>query len=190
MLLLGAAQHRVNESWVMANAAFRRLGVPCALPGCHLALQRWVHPRDRHHSEFPWLGPVHASPDVGWTWRDEGLPGIGLPEGGTSPSQGCLLPGDIFFPGTPPCGCLLPGDVSFPGTSPSQRHLLPGDIFLGTSSSWGPHLPGDVSFSGISSSWGPRLLPRDISFLGTSSQMPGLGHMFLLSRRGAGYPHQ
>lgn len=180
MLLLGAAQHRVNESRVMANAASPRLGVPCALLGCHLAPQGWLRPCDRHHCHLPWLGPVHASPDAAGHGGMRVSLALGCLEGG------CLLPRDVSFPGTSSQG-HLPEDDSFPGMSPSQGHLLPKDIcFLGICPSWGPHIPKDVSFSGTSPSWGPCLLSRDVSFLGTSSHMPALGQG--LSKHGAVTP--
>lgn len=181
MLLLGAAQHCVNESRVMANAASRRLGVPCALPGCRLAPQGWLRPRGRRRCRLPWLGPVRASPAAGWTWRDEGLAGFGLLERGerllprdvsfpgTSSSQG-HLPADDTFPGTSPCwGCLLPGDDIFPGMSLSRGHLLPGDICFPGTSSWEHLLPRDDIFPGTSPSQA-HLLPGDHIFPKTSSE--------------------
>lgn len=82
MLLLGAAQHRVNEGWVMANAASRGRGVPRVLLGATLL------PKD------------HCVPCLSLLE----LHGCGLLEGGCLLPKGCLLPSDAFLRMTPALG--------------------------------------------------------------------------------------
>lgn len=117
MLLLRAAQHHVNESWVMANAGSRVLGVPRAIPGCDCvplavtAASSLVWGLSRTHGL---CGDVHVSPATRWTWRDEGLAGLGLLE------WGHLLLRDVSSLGTSSSQGHLPGDENFSVLSSSQ----------------------------------------------------------------------
>lgn len=121
MLLLGAAQHRVNESQEMARVAFRQL--------------RRFPPQALQDLGVP-LGAVPGdgtgmSPLRGW------VP-IAL---------GCLrgqrLGGDISFAGDISCwGHLRTGDISALGMSPCWGHLVFwGHLLIG----WGHLLVGDIS---------------------------------------------
>lgn len=125
MLLLGAAQHRVNESQEMARAAFRQLrGSPPGSPGSGGA------PRCRAR---------------GW---DRNGPSAWLGLGSPSALGGQRLGGDISSMGTSPRWGHLAGDVSFSGDISS---LGTSPSWLGTPTCWG-HLPYGL---GLSPCWVP-----------------------------------
>lgn len=125
MLLLGAAQHRVNESQEMARAAFRQLrGSPPGSPGSGGA------PRCRARR---WDGNVPSA------W-------LGL--GSSSALGGQKLGGDISSMGTSPPWGHLAGDISFSGDISS---LGTSPSWLGTPTCWG-HLPYGL---GLSPCWVP-----------------------------------